>query len=285
MKFRGSTLIELVVAMAVVTLLMGVSAGVLGHTREHARTVVCASRIRRLAQGLVSYQTENGTFPYGFRMRSSPVRSRDQYAGSAGAVDLPGWWWFDSFLTVDHATGAGEEVLVCPSKRQDHVSLAADVLCGNYGANLSLCRVEGYTSPYVSSFGGPALSCGQIPRPAETLLLVDSGYALISWWHASERSPVSLPPASLLLGGVQHAAYVPGMAINAEKEALLPGQHDDAKGGRHPHKTVNVGFADGSTALRKADDLLVERTAEGRWNNSPLWHPHGDTVTGAQTAP
>jgi prepilin-type processing-associated H-X9-DG protein len=105
---------------------------------------------------------------------------------------------------------------------------------------------------------------------------VDSGYTLISWWHATSEPPVQIPPPSFFLGGVQHAAYVPGMSINADR-LLLPGQTLDAKGGRHPHKTVNVGFADGSATLRKADDLLVEKSQDC-WNDSPLWQPYRDTL-------
>ncbi len=285
MRFRGFTLIELTVVTGIVTLLMTLSVQVLRGARAQAQAAVCAGQVRQLALGLVSYQTENDVFPYGYQMPLAGLLSSDQYAGMAGAVDLPGRWWFDETQTVDHATGQGEKLLTCPSKRQDHPALASDLLCGNYGANLSLCRVEKYTSPYTDGFGVPLVSSREIQRPSETLLVVDSGYALICWWHAADEPPVSLPPAMLVVGGmIQHAAYVPGMAINAAKD-LLQGQGVDARGGRHPHKTVNVGFCDGSVARKKADDLLVEKVADGGWNNGPLWQPSGDSITPQETAP
>jgi prepilin-type processing-associated H-X9-DG protein len=65
---------------------------------------------------------------------------------------------------------------------------------------------------------------------------------------------------------------VPGLKINKDKH-LMPGQEQDAIDGRHPNKTVNVGFADGHVARKKADDLFVEKTADAYTNRSPLWIP------------
>ncbi len=268
------------VVIAIIASLVGLSVPILRSSRERARTAVCAGRIKQLLVGLWSYQTENGTFPYGFQKASGQTASRDHYAGIAGSVDLAGWWWFDYSQEVNHATGDGLGVLSCPSKRQSDALLAVNLLCGNYGANLSVCRVEQYTQPYRDGFYGEPLSFNQIPQPAETLLLVDSGYSLISWWHATESPPVQLPPASMMLGGIQHAAYVPGMGINKDR-TLLQGQTDDARGGRHPHKTVNVGFTDAHVATRKADEMLVEKTADSHWDNSPLWQPKPDPVKAA----
>jgi prepilin-type N-terminal cleavage/methylation domain-containing protein/prepilin-type processing-associated H-X9-DG protein len=283
MRSRGFTLVELVVVIAIMTLLIGLSMPVVRQSRERAHAVVCAGRIRQLLAGLLSYDVQNGTFPWGFRAPSKGLEFPDNHPGIPGAVDLPGRWWFDYLEKFDHATGDREEMLTCPSKRQDDFLLSLDLLCGNYGANLSIFRTEQYIPPYRTSFSGKPLSSCRIRRSADTLLLVDSGYSLICWWHVTSRPPVPLPPPSLISGGVQHAAYVPGMSINADK-MLLSGQTPDAKGERHPNKTVNVGFADGSVALKKADDLLVEKS-EDCWDNDPLWQPCGDTISSQVTAP
>jgi prepilin-type processing-associated H-X9-DG protein/prepilin-type N-terminal cleavage/methylation domain-containing protein len=277
MKRRGLTLVEVVLVIAMVGLLAGLSLPILRSSRERARTVVCAGKVKQLLGGLFCYQTDTGVFPYGFQLSTSGLRTPGHYAGIAGAVDLAGRWWFDSFETIDHATGSGEELLTCPSKRQAGSLLSLNLLCGNYAANLSIFRVRQYTEPYGCNFSGDCLRPGEISRPGETLLLVDGGYSLISWWHATSEPPVQLPPPALSPGGIQHGAYVPGMGINAER-ILLPGQTDDAIGGRHPGRTVNMGFADGGVARRQADTLLVEKSQES-WDNSPLWRPGGDTVT------
>jgi len=72
---------------------------------------------------------------------------------------------------------------------------------------------------------------------------------------------------------IQDTAYVPGLSINRDRD-LLPGQIQDAIGGRHPSKTVNVGFVDGHVDRTKADDLLVEKTGEDQYcNRVPTWDP------------
>jgi prepilin-type N-terminal cleavage/methylation domain-containing protein/prepilin-type processing-associated H-X9-DG protein len=286
MKPRGFTLVELLVVIAMIALLAGLSMSGFRSSREQARKVACTGRIRQLLLGTLNYETENGTFSYGFRSALGSLGSVERYAGSPGSVDLPGWWWFDYSEKVDHATGQREELLICPSKRQDHLTLARDLLCGNYGANLSVFQVDGYTQPYKDGFGGRPLSLARIPQPAQTLLLVDSGYSLISWWHATVDPPVELPPAVMMAGMILNGAYVPGMGINKdESKTQLSGQTRDALGGRHPNKTVNVGFADGSIASKKADDLFVAQSGEDHWDSGPLWQPDGDTITFQTASP
>jgi len=70
----------------------------------------------------------------------------------------------------------------------------------------------------------------------------------------------------------ESAFYIPGLWINNER-SLFPGHEDDATGGRHPNKSVNVGFADGHVNRLNADDLLVEEANGNYHNRSPLWLP------------
>ena len=107
---------------------------------------------------------------------------------------------------------------------------------------------------------------GIIPHPSRTLLIVDSGYSLVNWWHVTDTPPRPLGSFS------EDFSYVPGLEINAGRN-LLPGQLWDAIRGRHPNKTVNVGFADGHVSRWKAQDLLVENTAGKYENKTPLWVP------------
>jgi prepilin-type processing-associated H-X9-DG protein len=111
------------------------------------------------------------------------------------------------------------------------------------------------------------LCSGGISRAGETLFVVDSGYSMINWWHATDAPPVSLNNTM-----IEDAAYIPGLWINIDRE-LWPGQEQDAINGRHPNKGVNVGFADGHISRVKADDLLVEETGGNYKNLSPPWLP------------
>ena len=72
---------------------------------------------------------------------------------------------------------------------------------------------------------------------------------------------------------IEDSSYVPGLTINKERTNLWFGQEKDAIEGRHPGKTVNVGFADGHVSQKQADQLLVEETEGSYKNRTPLWRP------------
>jgi prepilin-type processing-associated H-X9-DG protein len=185
------------------------------------------------------------------------------YPGGLG-YDRRGWWWFnfieDFYKKFDSKTTA----VRCPSKRLSNPSLKNNILCSNYGVNESICKSSN-GRPNWAEFIGMPLRSSNIPRSGETLLLVDSGYSIISWWHATDEPPVVLGNAT-----IEDAAYIPGLWINKDRN-LWPGQEQDAINGRHPNKTVNVGFADGHVSRTKADDLFVEKIGSGYKNKSPLW--------------
>ena len=150
------------------------------------------------------------------------------------------------------ASENGGRVMVLPTKKYIKIDeAAAETLTETYGEDV----VE------------KPLRSNDIPHPARTLLIVDSGYSIISWWHATD-----VPPETLDRKKIEDTAYVPGLEINKEKD-LWPGQIEDAVDGRHPNKTVNVGFADGTVTRKKADDLFVEKSGDTYINRSPLWLP------------
>ena len=157
-------------------------------------------------------------------------------------------------------------LLWCPSRQVTVPLLKTNVLCGNYGVNLSICKNSNDIPIREEEFVGTPLCSEDISRPGETLLVIDSGYSLISWWHATDIPPV--PPGR----SREDTSYVPGLHINADRY-VWPGQEEDAINGRHPNKTVNVGFVDGHVEKRKAESLFVEKTADGYKNKSPLWQP------------
>jgi len=286
MRRRGFTLIELLVVIALVSLLVALSAEGLRIVREQARAAACAANVRQLLTGLFVYETSHDRFPLGFEIPDPRGGPTGRNAGSAGFLDPGGWWWFDRIQKMDHLTRDGYKGLTCPSKRQGHPWLDGDILVGNYGANFSVFRTSQYMKFYKPFYGLP-LSLQQIPRPSQTLLLADSGYSLITWWHVAGEPPVEFPTFNsnaeeIPPGGmIQHTAYVPGMSLNRDK-ALCLGQAEDAIEGRHPHKTVNVGMADGSVGIRRpADSLAVEKIGDERWSNSPLWQPKPDAAVPA----
>jgi prepilin-type N-terminal cleavage/methylation domain-containing protein/prepilin-type processing-associated H-X9-DG protein len=270
MMRRGFTLIELLVVISILTLLMGLIVPALNNARQQARSVVCQSNIRQVQLSLQAYETTSDSLPHGFECRTpGPIPGKpDDFPGNA-SIDLPGWWWFNyAKLQVSSTNAAREDGMpTCPSKHLEDPRLNWDNLCGNYGVNRALCTSEDELSPFFPTYARPPAALNRLRRPASTLLVLDSGYAMICWWQATARPPVKLGNSAV------DAAYVPGLDINKDR-LFKPGQVIDAVGGRHPKKTVNVGFADGHGERKKAQDLLVQKIDETTYaNKTPLWEP------------
>lgn len=272
MRRPSFTLTEVLVVIVTIAMLVVILLPALRRSRQEAQAAVCGSNIKQLLCGLFSYELEKQILPYAFVLRQ-PFEDPPPggYPGNA-KYDKRGWWWFnfiEDFYVQDFSKKSYEKATAvrCPSKRLGDPALKDDILCGNYGINLSICKSASVIRPGWEEFKGTPLRSSNIPRAAEILLIVDSGYALISWWHAADIPPVSLGNAE-----IEETSYIPGLWINKDR-SLLPGQKYDAINGRHPNKTVNVGFADGHMGRVKADDLFVEKTDGGYKNKSSLWVP------------
>jgi prepilin-type processing-associated H-X9-DG protein len=267
MRRFGLTLIELILVIGIIAVLFALLAPSLQRSRLQAKAVVCMSNIRQLNSAFSMYVTDSGKFPYGF---NNPLPLNPPAGGYAGYTQDPirdraGWWWFNYLEDIYKKNMGRKTVLQCPSKQIKYPKFKDDILCGNYGVNLSICRMSmGNADP---NFVGKPRWCSEVLRPAQTLLIVDSGYAIISWWHAADFPPVTLGNTN-----IEDTAYIPGLSINRQRQ-FKPGQEIDAFYGRHPQMTVNVGFADGHVARTKAEDLLVKKANGHYENRSPLWTP------------
>jgi prepilin-type processing-associated H-X9-DG protein len=262
MKHRCFTLIELLVVIAMVAILLAVLIPVLNSVRQRAKALTCSSNIRQLTRDLIMYESKNHAFPYGFRDSFTPPPGG--FPGNS-EYDKRAWWWFN--VMEGYGDGIKRKALRCPSKLLRHPDLINNILYGNYGVNRSICKSPDDIKKYWKEFVGAPLGPMDIPQPSRTLLIVDSGYSVISWWHATDVPPVSFDGDS-----GEDIGYVPGLKINKERNLMLD-QKQDAENGRHPNKTVNIGFADGTVARKKADDLFVEKEGDTYTNRSPLWVP------------
>ena len=263
MKRSCFTLVELLVVIAVIALLMAILVPLLQNSRHQAKAVLCSSNIKQLVIGLMMYETENETLPHAFD--NTPMGPPPGGYAGGSAYDKIGWWWFNYIADYSKKNKSKKTVLQCPSRHITNLKLKNNILCSNYGVNQSICKSSSGVESH-SEFIGMPLRSGDILRPAETLLIVDSSYSMINWWHATDVPPVSLGST------IEDTAYIPGLWINKEKD-LWPGQEQDAINGRHHQKTVNVGFVDGHNSHIKADDLFVEKTDDDYKNLSPFWLP------------
>lgn len=264
MRRMGFTLVELLVAIVIIALLMAILVPLLQNSREHAKATLCGSNIKQLVLGLITYETENATFPYAFD-QSLPGPPPGGYLGYF-QYDRVGWWWFNHIIDYSRKDSNKDSVIWCPSRRINDRRLKGNVLCGNYGVNQAICKSWRGRKSYKEFIGTP-LSSADITHPSQTLLIVDSGYSMITWWHATDAPPVPLGNTI-----IEDVAYIPGLRINKERD-LWPGQEEDAINGRHSQKTINVGFVDGHVGRKKADDLFVEKTVDSYKSLSPLWRP------------
>ena len=261
---KGFTLIELMVTAVILSVLMAILMPALHAARQQARAIECSSSIKELLLAMTVYGTDNKTLPYGFYDDRNIGPPQGGYAGNK-QFDRTGWWWFN-YLDVYFDKNRDRNTLQCPSKCLNNPIFEDYVTCGNYGINQSICKaVPG--RGFRAEFEGVPLSIGSIKSPQRTLLIVDSGYTLINWWHATQE-----PPSQLRSKFIEDTSYIPGLNVNTDRE-FWPGQETDAFRGRHPRKTVNIGFVDGHVDRRKADDLLVEKLGDQYKNLSPLWKP------------
>ena len=262
MKREGFTLIELLVVIAVIALMIAILLPSLRISRLQAEALLCSSQIKQLVLNLTMYEDENETFPHAF----DDTSQKPPPGGEPGnpLYDRIGWWWFNHISDHSRKNKGKKAPLWCPSRRIKDPQIE-HVLHGNYGVNQSICKNSNGRKSRAEFIGMP-LSKSDIKRQGETLLIVDSGYSIINWWHVSDVPPMSLGSST------EDAAYVPGLKSNKEK-ALRPGLEWDAINGRHPNKKVNVGFVDGHVERRQAEDLFVEKTETGYNNRYPLWRP------------
>jgi prepilin-type N-terminal cleavage/methylation domain-containing protein/prepilin-type processing-associated H-X9-DG protein len=267
MKREGFTLIELLVVIAVIALLIAIIVPSLRLVKLQAEAVSCQSNIRQLLMSLKMYADDNGTFPHAVDVKDDiPLNPTPGGVVGNPSYDRPGWWWFNHIVDYSRKDFNQDSLIWCPSRTITGMRLANNVLCGNYGVNLSICKRSASGKNHTEFLGTP-LSSINISRPSQTLLILDSGYSMISWWHVTD-----VPPAPLVGNMNENTAYVPGLEIN-EAKTLWPDQEPDAYNGRHPNKKVNVGFTDGHTSPTKANDLFVEKTDTGYKNCYPLWQP------------
>lgn len=264
MKTHGLTLIELLVVIAVVALLTAITAPAMMAAKKRARSVQCGSNLRQLSLGFTIYQQEYEVFPYGFC--DDQLGQGVPPGGYAGNPinDKQGLWWFNSLQSVIEIGLRPGSLLWCPARKLTGQGIRRNLLCGNYGVNRLVCRdAQGQT---ICAFSGDPLRSTQVRTPSATFLLSDSGYSLLSWLAAADTDEPVFENAKRV-----DSFYIPGLTLNQTRSEL----HDnpDAIKGRHPHRTLNIGFVDGHNETRPAESLMIKQSAMDSSQLPSLWTP------------
>lgn len=252
MNKKGFSLIELLVVVAIIAMLISMITPSLRKIKDHARFLVCRSKISQLSISLSVYNSGNYTFPFGFDdAANSGCAPDDGYLGNISR-DKMGWWWIN-YIDADTAKNS---IDWCPSRTIAEQADRGNILCGNYGVNRAICKDSpGITGITGDEFAGKPLSLSQIRTPSHTLLLADSGYSLISWKAATNSVSSRFDnPAR------EEYFYIPGMKINKNRP-LNTGKTPLAVTGRHPRSQINIAYSDGHVSGVEADDLIVNNPA------------------------
>lgn len=268
MRRAAFTVIELIVVIAIIAVLIGILAPALGAIKNQSRALHCRSNLRQLSLAFIVYEQEHETFPYGFN-RNLNLLTTEPPTGFPGdkVLDFKGLWWFHYLASTLEENFEEGTVFWCPSRNIREDLPKPYIICGNYGVNRAICKDARKIG--TNEFFGTPLALGQIPRPSQTLLVMDSGYSLISWWGVTNATVEGKPFEN---ADRKDCFYVPGASTNSKRK-ILSGFESDALDGRHPNKTVNVIFTDGHLDCITADDLFVEDIGGDYTNRSPLWLP------------
>jgi prepilin-type processing-associated H-X9-DG protein len=235
----------------------------INNARNSAKAAACSANQARILSAMAAYESIDESFPYGLEFHPEPPPGTGNFPGNA-SYDPIGWWWFHFIDVYSGGSPYKPSVVKCPAKRFAARSFQTNILWGNYGVNLSICRW--FSKTQKTEFKGrTTLSRSEIKGADSTMLLADSGYAIIKWHHATQNPPVALSNQIWDTG-----AYIPGLSINSQRP-IFSGMEKDAIEGRHPGKTINVGFVDGHVERTQAEDLLVDSKGDPAGDSDVLW--------------
>ncbi|MDF3130533.1 type II secretion system protein [Kiritimatiellaeota bacterium B1221] len=163
---RGFTLIEMLVVIAIISLLMTLLSGVVGSVMRRAQLTSCMSNLRQIHAGILGYANEHqGQLP-------------DNYGGNPGNPNLPdadGRSWphriapyiDDQFDNSGNYVSGQASVFSCPARAV--VGTTSTPFPLTYGVNRNLMVNRLYTD------GGRRIGFFELGQLADVVLIADGG--------------------------------------------------------------------------------------------------------------
>jgi len=267
----GFTLVELLVVVAIISLLISILLPALNRAKEEARMVVCRTNLKSLGTAYAMYTADNN----------------DWYPAAAGWGGDPPIW--DQRLYGDNsfwaANGVGEkygpkyfdslDLLKCPSDKLDrswwgsgyhprsyamniNVSYRGPSPCG---IGLSNCQgVVNYEGEVPYTEHGSVYKTSDVEIPADTILL---GEEWESWYYGDR-------PVASVYGSYRGHGIYDGMwssSVPEDPPSRSPTFY-------HRDKAwCNFVFCDGhATPLRKDNPYLIDTDGDGRNDPGELYY-------------
>lgn len=279
MKDKGLTLIEVLVVITIIALLSTIAIPVMQKSKDQGKGLLCANNLRQLGLAMSVYAQEKTTYPEGFcgDPICHPSIDSEEYEklGTKSNLDWQNsWWWFHFLTGMIEEDYSKDGILACPSKRLTAPDLSTNILCGNYGVNYAICKTTAFSTN--DDFFGRPLRPDQVKSPSSKLLLMDSGYTLISWEVFMPEASVEMSAFGLEMPKRQNSYFLPGATINQsrfENGSIDEIQRNEALNGRHSSGKFNVAFADGHVDKKSPDAVEPAFDTDGNISNRSFWSP------------
>lgn len=195
----GFTVTDLLVTLAIGSLLAAVLVPAGWHVREKSRLAQCLANLGKINQAMLEY-----------------AHAHEHTLPRVSAVPAPGGWWTYTELVKKHLglaemPGTPAKVFACPSDRgYGEGAEKPQPFCQSKKYNFTSYVFNGVTLPGVPNISGRRLA--SIREPARTLLMMEwSAHAPLSW-HRSRTGGANTPfynDAENVVGFVDgHAAFI-----------------------------------------------------------------------------
>lgn len=253
---KAFTLIELLVVISIITLLMGILLPALSSVREHARSTVCLTNVRRLALAGVMYAHANEAFPP-HRMKKRSFSDPDNFVNKYGR-ERPRWQWFfnqgvgpvidpspwvkkkgDIFTDYDTLMMTND-YFICPSFRHYEYSVY-DIRNGSYGYNYQYLG-NARDRPDLGKYQNFPVRESVIKIPSATIIVGDSRGSKSP--HGPHSYKLDPPKIALSTGAIYFGNWV---------QPTIEKQHCPAEA-RHNRK-ANVSFLDGHVKSMTLEEM------------------------------
>lgn len=146
----GTTLVELLVVVAIISLLVSILSPSLRRARVLARTAACGSNLRQIGIAMQGYVSQTGWYPVGI----------DHHSVNAQRV----WLWPPQLRVY---TGGDTQVMRCPEAPASTIWRAAygSGLPAYYGYDADEVRIRGYSHIFSYGYNVWGANIGVVPNP------------------------------------------------------------------------------------------------------------------------